>query len=43
MHNDDLIYLFYIQKLFPLNKDTDPEVQTVNKLTTLWANFAKTG
>ena len=43
MHNDDLIYLFYIQKLFPLNKDTDPEVQTVNKLTSLWANFANAG
>lgn len=43
VHHDDLIYLFYIQKLFPLFKDTDPESITVNKLTTLWANFAKTG
>ncbi|EFA08586.1 juvenile hormone esterase-like [Tribolium castaneum] len=43
VHNDDLIYLFYIQKLFPIFKDTDPEAQTVNKMILLWSNFAKTG
>lgn len=43
VHHDDLIYLFYISKLFPEFKPSDPESQTVEKLTTLWANFARTG
>ncbi|KAJ8923071.1 hypothetical protein NQ315_001623 [Exocentrus adspersus] len=44
VHHDDLIYLFYISKLFPLFKESSPtEVEMVAKLTTLYANFAKTG
>ncbi|KAJ8983994.1 hypothetical protein NQ317_008699 [Molorchus minor] len=44
VHHDDLIYLFYISKLFPLFKESSPtEVEMVGKLTTLYANFAKTG
>nr|XP_023027102.1 esterase FE4-like [Leptinotarsa decemlineata] len=44
VHHDDLIYLFYIQKLFPLfGKDSPTEVEMVEKLTKLYANFAKTG
>ncbi|KAG5884815.1 hypothetical protein JTB14_012023 [Gonioctena quinquepunctata] len=44
VNHDDLIYLFYIQKLFPLFKDNSPqEVEMVTKLTALYYNFAKTG
>ncbi|XP_023312047.1 venom carboxylesterase-6-like [Anoplophora glabripennis] len=43
VHHDDLIYLFYISKLFPWFNATSPEVEMVEKLTTLYANFAKTG
>lgn len=43
VHHDDLIYLFYISRLFPWFTPSDPEAQTVEKLTKLWANFARTG
>ncbi|KAH1016210.1 hypothetical protein HUJ04_007473, partial [Dendroctonus ponderosae] len=44
VHHDDLIYLFYISKLFPPFKENSPkEVEMVNKLTILYANFAKYG
>lgn len=44
VHNDELIYLFYIEKMFPLLKDNSQvEVLMVNKLTSLIANFAKSG
>nr|AIY68330.1 putative integument esterase [Leptinotarsa decemlineata] len=44
VHHDDLIYLFYMQKLFPLFKDNSPqEIEMVAKLTALYYNFAKTG
>ncbi|XP_056638295.1 juvenile hormone esterase-like [Diorhabda sublineata] len=44
VHHDDLIYLFYISKLFPKFKENSPkEVEMVEKLTLLYANFAKTG
>ncbi|XP_019873364.2 esterase E4 [Aethina tumida] len=44
VHNDDLMYLFYIEKLFPFFKDTTPnDAEMVQKMTTLWANFVKTG
>ncbi|KAJ8959087.1 hypothetical protein NQ318_022344 [Aromia moschata] len=44
VHHDDLIYLFYIARIFPLFKENSPrEVEMVTKLTTLYANFAKTG
>nr|CAH7758728.1 unnamed protein product [Callosobruchus chinensis] len=45
VHHDDLIYLFYIQKVFPKFNATSPrpEIDMVEKLTTLHTNFAKTG
>lgn len=44
VHHDDLIYLFYVSKLFPQFKEGSfKEVEAVNKLTSLWANFAKFG
>ncbi|KAI7815372.1 esterase [Rhyzopertha dominica] len=43
VHHDDLIYLFYISKLFPEFKQSDPESAAVEKLTAIWANFARTG
>ncbi|CAH0564911.1 unnamed protein product [Brassicogethes aeneus] len=44
VHNDDLMYLFFIEKLFPFFKDTTPnDAEMVFKMTKLWANFAKTG
>ncbi|CAH1958118.1 unnamed protein product [Acanthoscelides obtectus] len=45
VHHDDLIYLFYIQRLFPRFNATSPrpEIDMVQTLTTLHTNFAKTG
>ncbi|XP_030763816.1 esterase E4-like [Sitophilus oryzae] len=44
VHHDDLIYLFYISRLFPYFKDNSlKEVEMVNKFTSLYANFAKYG
>ncbi|XP_044730504.1 venom carboxylesterase-6-like isoform X2 [Chrysoperla carnea] len=45
-HLDELIYLFYIRAhylSFPLFKPSDPETKMVEKMTTLWSNFIKTG
>ncbi|XP_043476477.1 esterase FE4-like [Leptopilina heterotoma] len=41
-HHDDLLYLFYI-KQFPFFKENDPELMTVERMTAIWENFAKTG
>ncbi|KAL3273420.1 hypothetical protein HHI36_014864 [Cryptolaemus montrouzieri] len=43
VHHDDLIYMFCSDPLFPKIEKTDPEFRTVQKLTTMWANFARTG
>ncbi|KAL1494980.1 hypothetical protein ABEB36_010476 [Hypothenemus hampei] len=44
VHHDDSIYVFYTSKFFPLFKENSPkEVEMVNKLTILYANFAKYG
>ncbi|XP_049800950.1 esterase E4-like [Schistocerca nitens] len=43
LHQDDLIYLFFISAMFPNFLKTDPEYQTVKKLTKMWANFVKNG
>jgi carboxylesterase type B len=43
VHHDDLIYLFYISAIFPYFDETYPEIEMVEKLSLLWANFAKTG
>lgn len=41
-HNDDLMYLLYISQ-FPFFKENDPEIPTVERMTAIWENFAKTG
>ncbi|XP_031783705.1 uncharacterized protein LOC116416971 [Nasonia vitripennis] len=43
VHHDDLLYLFYMSFGFPFFNATDPESAVVEKMTTMWANFAKTG
>ncbi|CAH1958125.1 unnamed protein product [Acanthoscelides obtectus] len=44
VHHDDLIYLFYIEPIFPLfGKDSPKEVEMVSKLTAIYANFASSG
>ncbi|RZB40290.1 COesterase and/or Abhydrolase 3 domain containing protein, partial [Asbolus verrucosus] len=41
-HSDDLIYVLYVP-LFPIFNQSYPEAEMVEKLTTMWANFARTG
>ncbi|XP_051168376.1 esterase FE4-like [Leptopilina boulardi] len=41
-HHDDLMYIFYIEQ-FPLFKKDDPETRTVERITAIWENFARTG
>ncbi|KAL3273421.1 hypothetical protein HHI36_014865 [Cryptolaemus montrouzieri] len=43
VHHDDLIYMFCSDPLFPKIEKTYPEFRTVQKLTTMWANFARNG
>ncbi|KAL3273416.1 hypothetical protein HHI36_014861 [Cryptolaemus montrouzieri] len=43
VHQDDLIYIFPCSFLFPKFEKTDPEFRIIQKLTTMWANFARTG
>ncbi|XP_011310876.1 esterase E4-like [Fopius arisanus] len=43
VHQDDLMYLFYQSKVFPYFEADAPENQMVDKMTAIWANFAKTG
>ncbi|KAK9883518.1 hypothetical protein WA026_001694 [Henosepilachna vigintioctopunctata] len=43
VHHDDMMYLMYISTLFPEFKKTDPEFRIVQKMTTMWSNFAITG
>ncbi|XP_015127076.1 esterase E4 [Diachasma alloeum] len=43
VHQDDLMYLFYQSKVFPYFEDDAPENVMVEKMTAIWANFAKTG
>ncbi|XP_044758909.1 uncharacterized protein LOC123316758 [Coccinella septempunctata] len=43
VHHDDLIYLFYVSANFPKFGESDTETPTVEKMTTMWANFARTG
>lgn len=43
VHHDDLIYLFYISRMFPEFNETDPEIRLVNTLTSTWTEFASTG
>lgn len=41
-HQDDLFYLFYTSS-FPMFENNDPEIPLVEKMTAMWANFAKNG
>ncbi|KAL7289595.1 hypothetical protein TKK_0016453 [Trichogramma kaykai] len=41
-HHDDLLYLFRAS-LFPEFEKDSPEMRTVERMTAIWANFAKTG
>ncbi|XP_001603584.1 esterase E4 [Nasonia vitripennis] len=43
VHHDDLIYVFYISYAFPFFDKDAPETPMVEKMTSIWANFAKTG
>ncbi|KAJ8686637.1 hypothetical protein QAD02_022431 [Eretmocerus hayati] len=49
-HADYLQYIFNVENpiyntgaRFPIIRDKDPEFLTMNRLTTMWAHFAKTG
>ncbi|KAJ8686916.1 hypothetical protein QAD02_022710 [Eretmocerus hayati] len=42
-HYDDLQYIFYVSYLTPLFQNNDPETLMVEKMTSMWANFAKSG
>ncbi|XP_075216335.1 esterase E4-like [Lycorma delicatula] len=42
-HHDDLMYLFYISRLFPRFNKNDPEAFMVNIETSFWSNFATKG
>ncbi|CAB0034145.1 unnamed protein product [Trichogramma brassicae] len=41
-HHDDLLYLFRVS-FFPEFEKDSPEMRTVERMTAIWANFAKTG
>lgn len=43
VHHDDLLSFLTISFAFPLLTPADPEWQMVEKITSMWANFAKTG
>ena len=40
---DDLMYLFHISALLPKFNKTDPEYTMVDKLTSVWTSFARSG
>jgi len=43
VHHDDLQYLFFIKAKFPFFEKDAPEIPTVELMTSMWSNFAKTG
>lgn len=43
IHHDDLIYLFYISKVFPRFNTSGEDADCVDRLTGLWSNFIVTG
>lgn len=43
VHEDDLIYIFFLENRFPMFNRTDPEIRTVERMASIWENFAKTG
>lgn len=42
-HEDDLQYIFNVQRIGPLIEVTDPENIAVERITRLWTNFVKYG
>ncbi|XP_057335700.1 esterase E4-like [Microplitis mediator] len=42
VHEDDLLY-FFKKDGFPYFETSDPEFPTVRRMTSMWANFARTG
>jgi carboxylesterase type B len=42
-HNDELLYLFDIPVGFPFFGQNFPEGKMAEKMTSMWAQFAKTG
>ncbi|KAJ3625229.1 hypothetical protein MTP99_018790 [Tenebrio molitor] len=42
-HHDDLLYLYYISIAFPFFGPNSPESKMIEKMTSMWAQFAKTG
>ena len=42
VHHDDLLYIFRVSFFPEFDKDS-AEVKTVQRMTAIWANFAKTG
>ncbi|XP_058796122.1 uncharacterized protein LOC131666989 [Phymastichus coffea] len=43
LHQDDLLYFLTLSFGFPLLTPADPEWPMIQKMTSMWANFAKTG
>ncbi|XP_011863054.1 PREDICTED: esterase FE4 [Vollenhovia emeryi] len=42
-HHDDLQYLFFMKVKFPFFENDDPEIPTVELMTSMWSNFVQTG
>ncbi|KAJ8686630.1 hypothetical protein QAD02_022424 [Eretmocerus hayati] len=42
VHHDDLLYIFRVS-FFPDFEKDSPDMKTVERMTSIWANFAKTG
>lgn len=42
VHHDDLLYIFRVS-FFPNFDNNSPEMKTVERMTAIWSNFAKTG
>ncbi|KAL0131201.1 hypothetical protein PUN28_002634 [Cardiocondyla obscurior] len=43
VHHDDLQYLFFMKFKFPFFEKDDPEIPTVELMTSMWSNFAQIG
>ncbi|XP_077282138.1 esterase E4-like [Temnothorax americanus] len=43
VHHDDLQYLFFMKFKFPFFENDDPEIPTVELMTSMWSNFVQTG
>ncbi|KAK2575833.1 hypothetical protein KPH14_007208 [Odynerus spinipes] len=43
VHHDDLQYLFYMSAIFPFFDENAPEIPMVERYTSMWTNFVRTG